>query len=325
MAISNILHLKQAHLLAKKYWYLLLLLPLLAWGLWYSLGESNKAYSHQQIKSPQSAFVAVAKGKVDIEGGMIEVASRVGGTFRDIYAEEGDVVQAGQVLAVQEDDQEQIAVKTAEAAVAIAKATLERLKINRDIAQRELERIEPLVTMDAFSIKELDQARDDLRRIEVDIRSQQATILQTEARLDSEKFRLEQRTIRAPVAGRIIEAMARPGVGASSLNVSTAFILLPDAEKVVRVELDQSFVGKVNKGQAAVISPESAPQQSFEGTVIRVSEFFSTQNQNNQRPRNNNASASIDVVVSAGELPLLIGQPVVVRFSSEAKSDAASE
>lgn len=282
--------------------------------VWWAFGDNRDSgpYEAAVMPVPESDFTAVAKGKVDVEGGVIEVAARSHGVFRDIYAEEGDQVEAGQVLAVQEDDEQRIRLRQAQAQLQSANAGLERLQVRLDIARREYDRLEPLVGIDAASSQELDRAKDDLRQLEVDIEAQKASVLQNEASLESAQFSLEQRTVRAPVAGRIVEAKARPGVGASTFQVSTAFTLMPDTQKIVRADLDQAFVGKVRVGQRASIAPDSDPQTTYDGKVLRVGEIFGRRT--TQDSGGGGSDYVIEVVVGAGDMPLLIGQRVLVRF-----------
>ena len=68
--------------------------------------------------APKSPFVAVANGKADVEGGMIQVAARRAGIVRDVYVQEGDKVVKGQILARQEDDEPKLSAARASAAKA---------------------------------------------------------------------------------------------------------------------------------------------------------------------------------------------------------------
>lgn len=45
-----------------------------------------------------SPFAAAANGKVDVEGGMIQVAARRAGIIRDVLVNEGDAVVRGQKI-----------------------------------------------------------------------------------------------------------------------------------------------------------------------------------------------------------------------------------
>jgi multidrug efflux pump subunit AcrA (membrane-fusion protein) len=65
--------------------------------------------------APATPYGAVADGKADVEGGVIQVAARRQGIIREVLVQEGDVVVKGQVLARQEDDDARLAAGTAEA------------------------------------------------------------------------------------------------------------------------------------------------------------------------------------------------------------------
>ena len=308
-------------LITKKHWIgAIALLALSGWII--SKSSNNRPYTAETVKIPESNFAAFAQGKVDVDGGIIKVAARGGGgVYRDVLVAEGDRVKAGQILAILEDDEQRISLQTAEAMLEAAMATMARLTLQREIQQREYNRLEPLVDIEAASPQQLDQARDDLRRTDVEIISQQAQIKQAKANVNAAKFRLEQRSVRAPVAGRIVEAEARPGVGASTLQVSTAFTLMPDTQKIVRADLDEAFVGNVYAGQHAEIFPDARPQETYQGKVLRVGEIFG-QRTTQQSPGANAASDHvIQVVVGLGDTPLLIGQRVTVRFVKD-DSDA---
>jgi HlyD family secretion protein len=266
--------------------------------------------SYEAMDVPQSNFTAVARGKVDVEGGVIEVAARGGGIFSQVMVSEGDHVEAGQVLAVQEDDQERISLRTSKAALESSRASLESTELRLEIARRELNRLRPLREIDAVSHQELDQAEDRARQAEIDLRSQRAALLQAEASLEAAEFRLEQRTVRAPLSGRIIEAKARPGVGASTTEVSTAFKLMPDAQRIVRADLDESSIGAVEEGQIVLISPDADPMRIYQGVVLHVSEMVTSGAQGGMGA----GGSVIEVIIGAGDLPLLIGQRVLVRF-----------
>jgi HlyD family secretion protein len=89
-------------------------------------------------------YIAVADGKADVDGGIIQVAARTAGVVRFVYVQEGDAVTKGQVLARQEDDAPRLAVATAEASLAQARATTALTDTQLSSAEREVNRLKPL-------------------------------------------------------------------------------------------------------------------------------------------------------------------------------------
>src|SRR5262245_24514045 len=65
------------------------------------VGSGGKAPA--AVVAPTALYATIANGKVDIEGGVIEVAARRPGVISEVLAQEGAVVKKGQVLARLED------------------------------------------------------------------------------------------------------------------------------------------------------------------------------------------------------------------------------
>jgi hypothetical protein len=83
-------------------------------------GPGGKADPKAAVKAPPSPYAALAAGKVDVEGGVIEIAARRAGIVSEVYVQEGDMVTKGQILAKQEDRDSVLAVNSSRAAVAQA-------------------------------------------------------------------------------------------------------------------------------------------------------------------------------------------------------------
>ena len=179
----------------------------------------------EKVESP---YAAIANGKVDVEGGIIQIAARRGGVVREVLVQEGDRVVAGQVLARQEDDEARLALQSAAADVAQAESQLRLIEVDIRTAQREYERLEQLVATNFVAAQRLDQARDAIAQAQARLGSAQAAVDTARARRNQAAYNVELTVIRAPQSGRIVRRYANPGAGASTLNVSTMFDLEPD-------------------------------------------------------------------------------------------------
>ena len=73
--------------------------------------KAKEAEAAAQVKP--SPFAAIANGKADVEGGIIQVASRTAGVVKEVDVREGQSVLKGQILARQEADAPRLAVETA--------------------------------------------------------------------------------------------------------------------------------------------------------------------------------------------------------------------
>jgi HlyD family secretion protein len=125
---------------------------------------------------------------------------------------------------------------------------------------------------------------------------------------------LELTNIRAPSSGLIVRRYANPGSGASTLNVSTMFELQPDAPHIVRAQISGATVAAIRVGQPVEIVPESDSSKVYPGRVLRLGAVFGARTLQSDDPYERNDERVLEVVVSAPEGPLLIGQRVMVRF-----------
>ncbi len=264
--------------------------------------------------APKSPYVAIANGKADVEGGMIQVAARRGGIVRDVLVHEGDQVVKGQVLARQEDDEPRLAAAQAAATVRQAQAQMALLQVQLSTAQRERARLEGLVSTNFVAAQRIDQAVDSIRQAQANLQAQQAAISTAEATAAQARYNLELTIIRAPADGRIARRYANPGAGASTLNVSTMFDLEPATERIIRAEVAEGALPYVKVGQRVQIASESEPTKSFSGIVIRQAAVFGARKLQSDDPTERTDDRVVEVVVSASSAPFLIGQRVLVKF-----------
>jgi HlyD family secretion protein len=281
--------------------------------------EQEKAAT-QKVESP---YAAVANGKVDIEGGIIQIAARRGGIVREVLVQEGDRVVAGQVLARQEDDEPRLALQTANADLASAESQLRAIQVDIRTAQREYDRLAKLVDSNFVAAARMDQARDAIATAQARLGSQQAAVQTARARRDQAAYNVELTVIRSPANGRIVRRYANPGAGASTLNVSNMFDLEPDAPRIARAEIVESDIPNVTVGQAVEITPEGDPSKVYVGTVLRRAAVFGARKLASDDPSQRSDERVVEVVVTAGDAPLLIGQRVLVKFMKPGQAAGA--
>lgn len=311
----------------KRTWIGLLLIVLLIAGYMFvqSQGQAKKAAEEvEAANAPVSPYAAVANGKADVEGGIVQIAARRGGIVREVMVQEGDRVVAGQILARQEDDEARLAYSRASAEVAQAEAQLAAIRVDLSTARRELERLSALVDSNFVAAQRIDQARDAVATAEARLQSQNAAIQTSRARLAEAAFNLELTVIRAPMSGRIVRRYANPGAGASTLNVSTMFDLEPDAPRIVRAEIVEADIPNITVGQQVEISPEGDPSRVYVGRVLRRAAVFGARRLASDDPSQRSDERVVEVVVAYDDAPLLIGQRVLVKFMKPGQTAGAA-
>ena len=169
------------------------------------------------------------------------VVSKVRGIIEEIYVEEGDRVQAGQVIDKIEDDQYQIEADR-------AKATLDRLyneyQRNQELFEREL------IAAEAF------------QNSQYEYESQKATF-------DLAALNLEYTSVKSPINGVISRRFIKAGnmVGTdqqmyrvTDFNPLQAILHIPEHE-----------MSKIRKDQRAELRVDALPNETFVGHVERIS------------------------------------------------------
>ncbi len=282
--------------------------------------QQAKAEAAAKSRPIDTPYAAIASGKADVEGGIIQVAARTAGVVREVYVQEGASVRKGQVLARLEDDQPRLAAQTAAANLAQAKAQVAAIEVQMRAAQRELARLERLAPSNFVAAQDLDKARDAVASAQAGLETQHAVIATSTAQLAQARYNLELTYIRAPADGKIVRRYANPGAGASTLNVSDMFDLEPQTAHIIRAEIPEAALPAVNAGQEAELTPEADQSQVYVGRVLRRAEMFGARKLQSDDPSEKTDERVVEVVVSADAAPFLIGQRVLVKFMKPGKA-----
>lgn len=259
-------------------------------------------------------YAAISSGKVDIEGGLVDIAARVPGIVQTVLVEEGASVKAGDILARQDDMDARLSRDRSSAQLKQAEAQIPVLEVQMSGARRELARIERLIAEKAVSQQAFDEATDRVRQIEAQIGAQKAAVQLQRAQLAEANYQVELYVVRAPADGEIVRRYANPGMGASTLNVTPMFQLRPDAQRIVRAEVEERSMPQIHVGQTAEIVPEADQSKSYPGKVMRISEVMGARRLKSDDPSQRADERVIEVVVDADQAPVIVGQRVFVRF-----------
>ncbi len=144
-----------------------------------------------------------------------QIASQMMGTIRDIRVQEGDRVQAGQILATIDDSQPRAAVDQATAAVAAAEKEVSAADSDLALAEATLKRYQQLFDKKSVSPQEFDEIKARRQSAEARRDMARAGEAQANAALAQARTSLGYTVIHAPFAGAVTEKKADPGAMAS--------------------------------------------------------------------------------------------------------------
>jgi HlyD family secretion protein len=244
---------------------LALLLPLtLAAGLaGCSRGESNEpqaAPDLAKVERRDLSISAEASGLIEPLR-IVEVKSKVSGEVKGIHAETGMELPQGTLIAEIDPRDVRNNLAQMQADIALAQARVETTS-----AQRR--RAEQLSKAGVISAQDLENTRLE----ETNARAQ---LVKAKTNLELAQEKMGDVTIRAPIAGTVIEKTVEQGqiIASASGNVSggTTLVKMADLSTVqARALVDEVDIGRIQPGQPAAVTVEAYPGRTFRGTVAKV-------------------------------------------------------
>jgi multidrug resistance efflux pump len=223
---------------------------------------------------------------IEPAGRIVALAAERGGVVREIRAEIGRPVQAGQPLLLLDARVENAQLRQAQSkiaaqqeAVQVAAENLKLLETQIKKAEADLARDEALFAGKALTQKELENSRfqvNSLRREaegrQAAVRQQQARLLELQADIAYYQTLTEEKTIRAPLAGTLLSLDTKQGAFLEPGKPIGDFA--PAGPLIALTEIDELFAGKVQAGQKAFIRPQGKKDTLSTGVVVMTSPYL---------------------------------------------------
>lgn len=228
----------------------------------------------------------IVSGNGRIESILVDVAAKYGGRVQKLFAKEGDLVSAGQVLVTL--DTAELAAELARANATLAEAKENAAGVESDIlkkeselkfAEQQLERAQKLVVSRTISKEDYDlkvASRDSnaaaLKTVKAKLRSVNQSAEAAAAEIKRIQSRIDDSTLKSPVVGRVLyrlaeegEVLAAGGKAMTLVNLGEIYmeIFLPgqDAARArigadARITLD-ARPGYAARAKVSFVSPEA--------------------------------------------------------------------
>lgn len=210
------------------------------------------------------------------------ISPKISGRIETLWVDQGDRVEAGQVLVRLDDADLKQQVAIAQANLAAAQAALDRLQADDaraaavlEQARQSYERVKKLVVKKVATADDHDKAIEALRVAEAgQARARAALEEGRKQRVAAEKtlaYRqalLADAVVRAPFAGLVVRRFRDPG---DIVVPGSAMLTLVSLEEIwVSAWVDESEIARLRVGQPARVVFRSEPDRSYEGQVARL-------------------------------------------------------
>lgn len=201
----------------------------------------------------------------------VMLSSEVIGKVSELYVEEGDEVQQGQLL-LQVDDKNFIAgLEQSQAAERINTIDIERQEVRIENLRRQFERSKSLHEQKMIGDDEFDSIKNQLDLARIDLKSSRERLAQARAQLDQVVDNLSKTKIVSPIDGLITSLDIKVGETAiaSSTNIpgSSLMTIANPASIYTEVLVDEADVANIEIGQRTEIVAIAYPDQPMQGVV----------------------------------------------------------
>ncbi|MCJ2165854.1 MULTISPECIES: efflux RND transporter periplasmic adaptor subunit [unclassified Pseudodesulfovibrio] len=246
----------------KKFIFILIAVLLTGGGVWYFTGGQStdkiKVLKTDTVKRGNVSRVLEATGIVKAQvGAQVKVGAQATGVLESVPVKVGDRVRKGDLIA-------QIDARELRARIAEAQANLELARAKLQYMEKNLPRKRSLVQQKL-------EAQDSLDVAFQDAEIARHTVSSSLAKLKTLQIQLSYTRIYSPIDGVVSQVAAQEGETiVSGLSVSNLITVLDPGKLEMWIYIDETDVGRVDKGLPVKYTVDSFRDKVFEGTVDRI-------------------------------------------------------
>ena len=249
-------------------------------GLFLALTSTGGYFLYQQ--RPAGLPAGFASGNGRLEAVEVDIATKIAGRLAELGPREGDMVEAGVVVARLDADDLRAQLRAAEALVAQAQKAVEesqagvrKSRTDVSLAGKTLKRSESLVDKGFISRSKLDTDQTGMEGAMAGMDQAQSRVAEAEAalaaavaKMDSLQATLNDTSLKAPISGRVLYRLAEPGEVLAAGGKALTLLDLSDMYMTIYLPTDKA--GQVALGAEARIVLDALAEQAIPATVSFV-------------------------------------------------------
>jgi len=195
------------------------------------------------------------------------VAAKITGRVTGVFFDEGNNVKEGQLLTTLDDSDVQKSLLAARADKESAAAGIADQQVQLRLAEIQLRRTQGLVDAKVQTEEALDNAKATVDSLKAKIALTRQQILGAEARIAEAQQAVDNCTIRAPFAGRIVSKDAQIGEMVSPISAGGGFTRTGIATIVdmksneIEVDVNEAYIAKVKERQKVEAKLDAYPEE----------------------------------------------------------------
>ena len=237
--------------------------------------EVSEATAAAASAVAEPAAILQATGYVTAER-EATVSAQIQGQLTQVYIQEGEHVERGQVLARLDDSAQRAALDQADAQLAAARAQLRQYRVQLAQSRRDLARDQALIGQHLVSEQALETAQTQAASLAAQVLTQRREMALARAGVQAAQVQEDYTIVRAPFAGVVVDKAAQMGetispfFGGGGFTQTGIATIVDMSSLEVDVDVNEAYIHRVHPGQQAVAVLDAYPDWQIPAHVIAI-------------------------------------------------------
>jgi multidrug efflux pump subunit AcrA (membrane-fusion protein) len=284
-------------------------------------GDKSYPVAAAVAAPPAKPFEHVVSGAGLIEAASenIAVGTPLPGIAERVFVKVGQQVEAGEPLFALDQRQVEADIAARAAAVEVARTRIAELQALEREAQDQLAKVRDLPDVRAVSREEIVRREIAVQAAGARVKATQAALVQAQAELAAARTEKSRLTVRAPIAGEVLQRNLRAGEFASPGSPAPLLVLGDTRTLHVRVDIDENDAWRVQPGAKAVAYVRGSSDLSTPAQFVRFEPLVIA-----KRSLTGNSAERVDTRVlqvlfafPRERLPVYVGQQMDVMIEAQ--------
>ncbi|MGE5530339.1 MAG: efflux RND transporter periplasmic adaptor subunit [Patescibacteria group bacterium] len=202
----------------------------------------------------------------------IAVQPRINGRLISLVLAKGQIVRAGQLIAILDDETVRLQIEQSEAAMAIVQANLRQAQLTAARAQADLERYKELLAKRFISQQQYDIAEASYMNALASVEGLQAQLASARKNHEILQVQLGHTKVYSPAMGFVIDAPVSAGM---NLTTGTTIATLAALDPVrLSFNIDQRDTSKISRGMQVRFTCDAFPDRTFAGVIDEIAPAY---------------------------------------------------
>lgn len=230
------------------------------------------------VKSRTITEVITANGKIQPKT-EVKISPDVSGEIIELYVEEGNEVEQGQLLVIIKPDLYIQALNRAEASLNSSKARLAQAEARLTESELAFKRAQTLFAQQTIALSDFESAEAAYKVALSEVKAAQFSVRSAEASVEEAREQLVKTKIYAPMSGTISKLNVEKGerVVGTNMYAGTEMMVVANLNNMeVRVEVNENDIVKVSKSDTALVEVDAYLGRKFKGVVTEIANSANT-------------------------------------------------